>query len=68
VRGEAYTGFWWGKTEGKRLLGRPWRRWEDSIKMDIQTVGCGAMEWVDLAQDMDRWRILVNAVINLWVP
>jgi len=48
-RGEAYTGFWWGKSEGKRLLGRPRRRWEDNIKMDLQEVVCGRMDWIELA-------------------
>jgi hypothetical protein len=56
------------KPGGKRLLGRPWRRWEDNIKMDIQKVGCRGMVWIELAQDRDRWRSLVNAVINLRVP
>jgi len=57
-----------GKPEGKRLLGRPRRRWEDNIKMDLQEVGCGGMEWIELAQDRDRWRELVNAVMNLRAP
>jgi len=57
-----------GKSEGKRLLGRSSRRWEDNIKMDLQEVGCGGMDWIDVTQDRDRWRDLVNAVINLWVP
>jgi len=57
-----------GKPEGKRLLGRPMRRWEDNIKMDHRKVGWGAMDWIDLAEDRDRWRTLVNAAINLWVP
>ena len=56
-----------GKPEGKRSLGRPWRRWED-IKMDLQKVGCGGMDWIELAQDRDRWRALVNAVMNFRVP
>jgi len=52
--GEAYTGFPWGKTEGKRPLGRPRRRWEDNIKINLQEVGCGSMDWIELAQDRDR--------------
>ena len=57
-----------GKPEGKRPIGRPRRRWEDNIKMDLQEVGCGGMDWIDLAQDMDRWWALVSAVMNIWVP
>ena len=57
-----------GKPEGKRPLGRPRRRWEDNIKMDIQEVGCKGVDWIELAQDMDRWRALVNAVMNFRVP
>ena len=54
-----------GKPEGKRPLGVPRRRWEDNIKMDLQEVGCGGMDWIDLTQDRDRWRALVNAVMNI---
>jgi len=57
-----------GKPEGKRPLGRPMCRWEDNIKMDLQVVGCGGMDWIDLAEDRDRWQALVNAVMNLRVP
>ena len=57
-----------GKHEGKRPLGRPRRRWEDNIKMDLQEVGCGVMDWIELAQDWGRCRALVNAVMNLRVP
>ena len=57
-----------GKPEGKRPLGRPRRRWEDNIKMDLQEVGCGSMDRIELTQDMNRWRALVNAVMNLRVP
>ena len=52
------------KPEGKRPLGRPRRRWEDNIKMDLQDVGCSGMDWIELAQDRDRWRALVTAVMN----
>jgi len=56
------------KPEGKRPLGRPRRRWVDNIRMDLQEVGCGYMDWIGRAQDIDRWRTLVSAVMNLWVP
>jgi hypothetical protein len=59
-----------GKPEGRRPLGRPRRRWEDNIKMDLREVGWGGggMDWINLAQDRDRWRALLNAVMNLRVP
>jgi hypothetical protein len=57
-----------GKPEGKVPLGRPKSRWEDNIKMDLHEVGCGVMDWMELAEDRDRWRVLVNTVINLRVP
>jgi hypothetical protein len=56
------------KPEGRRPLGRPRRRWEDNIKMDLREVGWGSMDWINLPQDRDRWRALVNAVMNLRVP
>jgi hypothetical protein len=57
-----------GKPEGKKPLGRPRCRWEDNIKMDLQVVGCGGKDWLELAQDRDRWRALVNVVMNLRIP
>ena len=57
-----------GKPEGKRPMRRPRRRWVDNISMDLQEVGCGYMDWIGLAQDRDRWRTLVSAVMNLRVP
>jgi len=57
-----------GKSQGKRPLGRPGHRWEDNIKMDLQKVGCGGMDWIELAQDRDRGPAVVNAVMNLRVP
>jgi len=56
-----------GKPEGKRQVGRPRRRWENNIKMDLQEVGCGDIDRIELAQDMDRWWVLVNAVMTLRV-
>ena len=56
-----------GKLEGRRQLGRPRHRWMDNIRMDLQEVGCGYMDWFGLAQDRDRWRTLVSAVMNLRV-
>jgi len=57
-----------GKTEGKRAVGRPRRRWVDNISTDLQEVGCGFMDSNGLAQDRDRWRTLVSAVMNLRIP
>ena len=56
-----------GKPEGKRLLGRPRHRWEDNVKMELQEVRCGGMDWMELAQDRDRWRAVLNAVMNFRV-
>ena len=57
-----------GKPEGKRPFGRPRCRWKDNIKMDLYEVGCWELNWIDLAQDRDRWQVLMNAVINRRVP
>jgi len=57
-----------GKPEGRRPLGRPRRRWKDNIRMDPREVGCGCVDWMELAQDRDRWRAVVNAVMSLRVP
>jgi hypothetical protein len=57
-----------GKPEGKRPLGRPRRRWVDNIKMDLRETGCDGVDWIDMAQDRDLWRALVNTVLNLRVP
>ena len=57
-----------GKPEGKRPLRRPRSRWEDNIKVNLKEVGCGGMDWIELAQERDSWRALVNAVMNLRVP
>jgi len=54
--------------EGKRPLGRPRQRWVDNIKMDFMEVGCGGMDWIELAQDRERWRAIVNVVMNIRVP
>jgi hypothetical protein len=56
-----------GKPEGKRSLGRPGRRWEDGIRMDLREIGVGSVDWIQLAQDRDRWRAVVSAVMNLRV-
>jgi len=57
-----------GNVRGRRPLGKPKVRWEDNIKMDLQEVECGSMDWIELAEDRDRWWACVNAVMNLWVP
>jgi hypothetical protein len=57
-----------GKPEGKRPLVRPRRRWEDNINKDLQEVVCRGMDWIELAQDREGWRAVVNVVMNLWVP
>jgi hypothetical protein len=57
-----------GNPEGKRLLGSPTRRWVDNIKMNIREIEWGVMDWIDLAQDRDQWRALVNTVMNFRVP
>jgi hypothetical protein len=57
-----------GRPEGRQPLGRPRHRWEDDIKIDLQEVGWGGMDWIQLAQDKDCWWALVNMVMNLWVP
>jgi len=62
-----HTAFWWENLRGKRPLGRPRRRWEDNIKIGIQEIGWGGMDWNDLAQDNEKWRKLVYAVMKLWV-
>ena len=56
-----------GKSDRKRPFGKPGHRWEDNIKMDLQEVGCEGRDWIDMAQDRDRWRVLVNAVMSLRV-
>jgi hypothetical protein len=57
-----------GKSEGKRPLGRPKRRWVDNIKLDLREIGWDDVDWIDMFQDRDQWRALVNTVMNLWVP
>jgi hypothetical protein len=65
--GEAYN-ILVGRPEGRRPLGRPRRIWEDNIKMDLREIGFGDVDWIHLAQDRDRWRVIVNTVMNLRVP
>jgi len=66
-RGKAYTGFWWENLRERNYL-RTSRRREDNIKIDLQEVGCECMDWIELAQDKDKWLAIVNAVMNLRVP
>jgi hypothetical protein len=66
-RGEKRVQGFGGKALRKKPLGSPRRRWEDGIKMDLEEIGWGGVEWIHLAQDRDRWQALVNAVMNLWV-
>ena len=63
-----YTGFWWGNLKEREHLEDPSVRWEDNIKMDLRKVGCGGIDWIEVAQDRDSWRALVNAVMNFRVP
>ena len=63
-----YTGFWWGNLRERDPLGRLRRRWGDNIKMDLQEVGYGGMDWIEMAQDRDRWLAFVNAMMNLRLP
>ena len=63
-----HTMYWFIRPEGKRPLGRPRRRWVDNIRMDLQEVGCGYVDWIGLAQDRGSWWTLVSAVMNLRVP
>jgi hypothetical protein len=62
-----HIGYWW-ESQIERPLGRPRRRWVDNIKMDLREIGGDGMDWIDLAQDRDQWRALVNAVMSLPVP
>ena len=66
--GEVHTGFWWGNLRERNHLEDPGVDGRNSIKMDLQEVGLGGMDWIDLAQDRDRWRALGNAVVHLRVP
>ena len=65
---DVYTGLWWGNLKERDHLEDLRRRWEDNIMMALQEVVCGSTDWIELAQDRDRWRALVNAVMNIRVP
>ena len=67
-KGEVCTRFWWGNPTEKRPLGRPRRRWEDNIKIDLEEVGRGCGDWMELAEDRDSWRARVSTVMNFGVP
>jgi hypothetical protein len=63
-----YTGLWWGNLRERDKFRRPRHSWEDNIRMFLQEVRCGSMDWIDLAQDRDSWRVLVNVLTNIRVP
>jgi len=65
--GETYKQFWWRHLRERGPLGRPRRRWEENMKMDLQEVGCGYMDWIELVQDRESWRALLSAVMNVRV-
>jgi hypothetical protein len=65
---QVFTEFWFGRTEGKRPLGRPRRRWEDNIKMDLREAGINGANWIRLAHDRVQWRAFVSTVMNFRVP
>ena len=67
-KGEAYTGFWWGNVRERNHFQDPGIDGRDNVKMDLQEVGYGGVDWIELVEDRDRWRALVNVVMNLWVP
>ena len=67
-RAKVYIGYWWGNLRERDHLEDSRHRWEDNIKMDLQEVGEGGMDWIDLVQDRDRWQALQHVVMNIWVP
>jgi hypothetical protein len=66
--GQAFSGNWWGNLRERVHLGNPRRRWDDNIKINLQEMACGDTDWIDLAQDRDRWRARVNAIMKFRVP